>query len=77
MKVSPMRSSKFSRNQEVSVTADLNSNTIWAIEHVDPKKRFDAVGQDISINEEILIKHVPTAQWLATDNVNYINDFGK
>jgi len=26
-----MRSSKFSRFQEVSVTADLNSSTIWLI----------------------------------------------
>lgn len=45
--VSPMRSSKFSRHQEVSVTADLNSNTIWIIEHSNPKLRFDSVGSNV------------------------------
>lgn len=74
--VSPMRSSKFSRNQEVSVTADLNSNSLWVIEKVNAKERFDSVGKDVSINETVLIKHLTTAQWLATETVKYVNDFG-
>ena len=72
-----MRSSKFSRNQEVSVTSDLSSSSIWVIEHIDPKKRFDSVGCPVQCSEEILIKHCITGQWLASDTVPYINDFGK
>ena len=39
-----MRSSKFSRFQEVTVTVDVNSNTLWTLEHFDPKVRFDGKG---------------------------------
>lgn len=73
----PMRSSKFSRLQEVSVTSNLNPNTLWVIEHIDPKLRFDAVGEPVESGQPILIKHCITGQWLASDNVTYINDFGK
>ena len=59
------------------MTADLNVNTIWCIDHVNAKSRFDAVGEEVSITDEILLKHVPTAQWLATDLVNYVNEFGQ
>lgn len=76
MAVSPMRSSKFSRLQEVSVTATLSSTSLWTIEKVNAKERFDSVGKEISIDEPILIKHIPTSQWLASDTVKYVNDFG-
>lgn len=72
-----MRSSKFSRFQEVSVTADLSSNTLWTIEHFDPKIRFDGKGAEVVSGEVLLIKHCTTGQWLASDKVTYINNFGK
>jgi hypothetical protein len=71
-----MRSSKFSRHQEVSVTATLNSNSIWVFEKVNAKERFDSVGKEIQINETVLLKHLTTAQWLASETVKYVNDFG-
>ena len=71
-----MRNSKFSRQPEVSVTADINSGSIWIVEHYDPKFRFDAAGKDVQPGEQILFKHCLTAQWLASDKVTYINNFG-
>ena len=58
------------------MTAQQNSNSIWVIEHINPKYRFDSLGEDVKVNEEILIKHNPTSQWLASDKVNYVNEFG-
>lgn len=39
--------------------------------------RFDAKGEQIKTGEALLIKHCATGQWLASDDVTYINDFGK
>lgn len=71
-----MRSSKFSRLQEVSVTASRNGHSLWTIERVNAKERGDAVGSEVQTSEPILLKHVTTSQWLANENVKYINDFG-
>ena len=71
-----MRSSKFSRHQEVSVTTAYNSASLWVIESFDPKKRFDCKGNQIEAGDTILLKHCLTSQWLATDKVPYINNFG-
>ena len=30
----------------------------------------------MKVNEELLIKHNGTSQWLASDKVNYVNEFG-
>lgn len=72
-----MRSSKFSRQQEVSVTTSISSSSLWVVEHIDPKARFDSVGTPVCSGQSILIKHCITGQWLASDSVTYINDFGK
>lgn len=74
--MSPMRSSKFSRQQEVSITANLNSNSIWVVEKVNAKERFDSVGHEVGKNETVLLKHLATGQWLASDAVKYVNQFG-
>ncbi len=77
MNCSPMRSSKYSRHQEVSVTVLPSSNTIWTIEHFDPKVRNKLLGTEIRVGDPILLKHCPTAQWLASTDVADINEFGK
>jgi hypothetical protein len=71
-----MRSSKFSRQQEVSVTSTISSSSIWVVEKVNAKERFDSVGKEVLIEETVLLKHLPTSQWLASDTIKYINDFG-
>lgn len=72
-----MRSSKFSRHQEVSVTTAYTSSSLWTIEHYDPKQRFDCKGLEVAAGDILLIKHCLTCQWLASDKVPYVNDFGQ
>jgi hypothetical protein len=55
----------------------LSSNTLWIIEHFNPKQRFEGKGESVTAGEVILIKHCATGQWLASDSIIYINDFGK
>lgn len=45
-------------------------------EYADPKIRFEMVGQPIKSHEPLLIKHVLTSQWLATDVIEYKNMYG-
>jgi hypothetical protein len=42
-------------------------------EHVNPKFRFDALGEEVKVIDEVLIKHNCTSQWLASEKVNYVN----
>jgi hypothetical protein len=39
--------------------------------------RFDGKGAEVVSGELVLIKHLTTGQWLGSDNVTYVNDFGK
>ncbi len=49
---------------------------MWTIEHADPKLRFSLNGKQVERDTPILLKHFLTAQWLATDEIGYYNDFG-
>jgi hypothetical protein len=55
------------------VTTSLNANSIWIFEHINPKLRFDCIGEEVKVIDEVLIKHNSTCQWLASDKVNYVN----
>jgi type IV secretory pathway VirB4 component len=34
------------------------------------------VGKEVRADETVLLRHLPTSQWLASENVKYVNDFG-
>ena len=51
-------------------------NTVWSVEHVDPGSRKANYGQPIPANSGILIQHCATGDFLASDLVDYRNDFG-
>mmetsp|Transcript_33401 Transcript_33401/g.58549 ORF Transcript_33401/g.58549 Transcript_33401/m.58549 type:complete len:484 (+) Transcript_33401:825-2276(+) len=74
--VTPQSFARFSRHQEVSASSLANANTLWVIEHANSKLRFEAQGTPVPANQPILLKHQATGQWLASDRVNYRNDFG-
>jgi hypothetical protein len=61
----------------VSVTCNVSSNTLWTVEHFNPKERFEGNGESVIAGEIVLLKHCATGQWLASDTVMYTNDFGK
>ena len=46
---------------------DSTVNTIWEIEHTDPKVRFESYGNPVKACDPILLKHAFTCQWLAAD----------
>lgn len=50
---------------------------MWCIEYSDPKLRYEMKGEPVRAGEPVLIKHVPTSQWLASDNILYNNEFGR
>lgn len=49
---------------------------MWTIEDVNPNTRKATIGQPIPANSGIIIKHCATAHLLASDLVDYRNDFG-
>lgn len=51
-------------------------NTVWEVEDVDPNTRLEAVGQPVPTNKALLIKHCATCHYLASDLLEYRNDFG-
>lgn len=74
--ISPQSFARFSRHQEVSVSPVANASTLWVFEHTDSKLRFQAQGTAVPANRPVLLKHQATGHWLATDHINYRNDFG-
>jgi hypothetical protein len=51
-------------------------NTVWIIEDANPTTRLDNVGKAVPANEPVIIKHAATCFLLASDEVDYRNDFG-
>ena len=46
---------------------DKTVNTVWEIESLDPKVRFESYGNPVKACEGVLLKHSFTCQWLAAD----------
>ena len=51
-------------------------NTVWKVVSVDPNLRISSVGKPVLANEPILIEHCATSHFLASDSIQYRNDFG-
>lgn len=52
-------------------------NTVWTVEDVNPITRKESFGQPVPANAGIIIKHCATGHLLASDLVDYRNDFGQ
>jgi len=65
--ITPLSCARISRMQEVQCKADTSYGTVWEIEHIDPKVRFEFYGKPVKSNEEILVKHSFTNVWLASN----------
>jgi hypothetical protein len=74
--ISPLCYARFSRNQEVCMHIKKIYNTVWIVEDVDPNMRKINHGKPIPANTAIIIRHAATGQLLASDLVDYRNDFG-
>jgi len=51
-------------------------NTVWKIIHHVPAMRASAVGEPVQANEPVVIEHCATSHFLASDKINYRNEFG-
>ena len=52
-------------------------NSVWVIDHVDPNMRFEMQGECIKAGDPVLIRHVQTCVFLASDvKQKYKNEFG-
>jgi len=75
--ISPTVYSPVSSRQEASLTTkDVAFNNTWIIDHIDPNYRFEKQGTPIEVNDPILIRHLATNHYLASDFNKIKNDFG-
>lgn len=51
-------------------------NTVWKIVHANPNLRTSSIDQPVLANEPVLIEHCATSHYLASDSIQYRNDFG-
>lgn len=51
-------------------------DTVWTVEHVDPNVRFSMKSQPVPAGAPVIIEHSATAHFLASDMLEYKNDFG-
>mmetsp|Transcript_24623 Transcript_24623/g.28303 ORF Transcript_24623/g.28303 Transcript_24623/m.28303 type:complete len:253 (-) Transcript_24623:82-840(-) len=49
---------------------------VWEIEYIDPNERFEMYGEPVKANDPVIIKHVNTNHYLASDTVPYKNQYG-
>lgn len=73
----PYSHSKISHNQEVLVLNQKNYNTSWIIEHPDCTLRYSMEGKPVGLNDSFIFRHCATGRLLASDFIDYFNDYGK
>ena len=76
MPISTTHFAKFSRNQEVALTAKESSATVWTVLTPDPTKRLVSEGLPVVAGAPVLIQHCGTKQNLSCEDKVYSNDFG-
>lgn len=58
------------------MTTDLTYDSVWSVEHLDPNQRFPMKSKPVPVGEAVIIEHSGTSHFLASDMVEYRNDFG-
>lgn len=74
--ITGLAASKFSRNQEVTAMAAPIGETLWEILHPATSARFDSQDQPVAAGESVVMRHVATGSFLASDEIPYKNMFG-
>jgi hypothetical protein len=76
--LSPTVYSPVSSKQEASLTTkNVPINSTWVIDYLDPNFRFEKQGSPVEVNDPILIRHLGTNHYLASDFNKLKNDFGQ
>lgn len=76
--VSPVNQAPLSKKQEVFLAQTASGETVWTVEASVPTERFKSQGNLVTHSCPLLIKHVHTQQWLASDKgLNSKSPFGR
>jgi hypothetical protein len=74
--VTALAAAKFSRHQEVAALSVPNGETLWQILHPDVGQRFETEGEPVAAGSPVVIRHIQTGSFLASDEIPYNNIFG-
>jgi len=74
--VTALAAAKFSRHQEVSVLAAPTGETVFQLLYPDTATRFEMDGEAVPAGSPLVIRHVATGSFLASDEIPYQNIFG-
>jgi len=74
--VTALAAAKYSRHQEVSVIASANGDTKFQFLYPDSATRFEMEGEPVPAGSPLVLRHVATGSFLASDEIPYQNLFG-
>jgi hypothetical protein len=74
--VTALAAAKFSRHQEVTAMAAGTGETLWQILYPDTATRFEMDGEPVPAGSPLVIRHMATGSFLASDEIPYANIFG-
>lgn len=74
--VTALAAAKFSRHQEVTAYAAPTGETKWQILYPDVSCRFESEGEPVPAGSPLVMRHVQTGSFLASDEIPYNNVFG-
>lgn len=74
--VTALAASKFSRHQEVTAYAAPTGETLWQIVFPDTNARLEMEGEPVPAGSPVVLRHVQTGSFLASDEITYNNIFG-
>jgi len=75
--VTAMAAAKFSRHQEVTALTAPTGETKWQLLYPDSSARFEMEGEPVPAGSPLILRHVQTGSFLASDEIPYDNIFGR
>lgn len=75
--VTALAAAKFSRHQEVTSLAAPSGETKWMMLYPDVNCRLEMEGEPVPAGSPLVIRHVQTGSFLASDEIPYDNIFGR
>eukprot|EP00933_Yihiella_yeosuensis_P051028 TRINITY_DN48859_c0_g1_i1.p1 TRINITY_DN48859_c0_g1~~TRINITY_DN48859_c0_g1_i1.p1 ORF type:complete len:299 (-),score=75.14 TRINITY_DN48859_c0_g1_i1:83-979(-) len=74
--VTGLAAAKFSRHQEVTAVTAPSGETKWQFLYPDTSARFEMEGAPVPAGSPLVLRHVQTGSFLASDEIPYHNLFG-
>jgi hypothetical protein len=75
--VTNLAAAKFSRHQEVTVQGAPSGECLWQFLYPDTGMRFEMDGEPVPAGSPLVVRHVHTGSFLASDEIPYVNIYGQ